>query len=376
VRHSPLVRESSPPHADRQFIIYLMMLVVFGLISLSSATVATGFGEHQDSFYFVTRQILFGLVPGIVLFLITARLDYHIFKKAGWLVYCVALVLLMAVFIPHVGLNLQGSRSWINLGFTTFQPAELAKIALIIIGSYLLADSKRDWRDWQSQLLPVLAVIGLPVALVLLQGDLGTGTIMIVIVAFLLVMGKIPTRYLMTIGLIGLVLVTILIAVKETRRQRIEVFWNPDNHTQDDIGSQIYQSKIAVGSGGFWGLGYGKSRQKFSYLPEVNSDSVFPIIGEELGFVGAVFLITLVILICWRGLRIGTRAPDQFGQFLVAGIIVWIGWQTFLNIGGIIGALPLTGVPLPLVSHGGSAYMMTLAGLGIVVSVSRQSKLP
>jgi cell division protein FtsW len=275
-----------------------------------------------------------------------------------------------------VGLNLQGSRSWINLGFTTFQPAELAKIALIIIGSYLLADSKRDWRDWQSQLLPVLAVIGLPVALVLLQGDLGTGTIMIVIVAFLLVMGKIPTRYLMTIGLIGLVLVTILIAVKETRRQRIEVFWNPDNHTQDDIGSQIYQSKIAVGSGGFWGLGYGKSRQKFSYLPEVNSDSVFPIIGEELGFVGAVFLITLVILICWRGLRIGTRAPDQFGQFLVAGIIVWIGWQTFLNIGGIIGALPLTGVPLPLVSHGGSAYMMTLAGLGIVVSVSRQSKLP
>jgi cell division protein FtsW len=183
---------------------------------------------------------------------------------------------------------------------------------------------------------------------------------MIVIVAFLLVMGKIPTRYLMTIGLIGLVLVTILIAVKETRRQRIEVFWNPDNHTQDDIGSQIYQSKIAVGSGGFWGLGYGKSRQKFSYLPEVNSDSVFPIIGEELGFVGAVFLITLVILICWRGLRIGTRAPDQFGQFLVAGIIVWIGWQTFLNIGGIIGALPLTGVPLPLVSHGGSVYMLML----------------
>lgn len=366
---------ATSPHIDRQFIIYIMILIVFGLICLSSATVATGFtGDHQDSFYFVTRQILFGLVPGIVLFLLTARLDYHVFKKASWLVYGSVIVLLVLVFTP-LGLNLQNSRSWLNLGFTTFQPAEMAKFALVVIVGYLLADTKRNWKDWQSQLLPVLAVIFLPIALVLLQGDLGTAIIMIVMVAILLILAKVPTQYLVVIGLIGLTLVTIMIASAKHRRDRIAVFWSPEQHTTDDIGAQIYQSKIAVGSGGFWGLGYGKSRQKFAYLPEVNSDSVFPIIGEELGFVGVTFLIILVVLICWRGLRIAARSPDQFGQFLAVGMVVWFGWQTFLNIGGIIGALPLTGVPLPLVSHGGSAYMMTMASLGVIVSVSRQSRI-
>ena len=367
-------RESVTPHADRQFIIYLIILVVFGLICLSSATVATGFiGEHHDSFYYVTRQILFGLVPGIVLFLLAARLDYQVFKKGSWLIYSITLFLLLLVFVPHVGVNLQGSRSWINLGFTTFQPAEMAKFALIVISGYLLADTKRNWHDWQSQLVPVLAVIGLPMVLVLLQGDLGTAIIMIVIAGILLILAKVPTQYLIMIGLLGLALVTILIASASHRRERIAVFWNPDKHTDDRIGTQVYQSKIAVGSGGMWGLGYGKSRQKFSYLPEVNSDSVFPIIGEELGFAGTTFLIVLIILICWRGLKIAAHAPDQFGQFLVTGVVVWIGWQTFLNIGGIIGAMPLTGVPLPLVSHGGSAYMMMLGGLGVVVGVSRKS---
>lgn len=371
-----MVHNQVQSHVDRSLILYLIALIVFGLFSLASATVVVGFNStvEQNSFWFVTRQILYGLLPGIVLFLITARLDYHIFKKTGWLLYGFLLVSLVLIFTP-LGVCLKGSCSWLNLGFTTFQPAEAAKFISIVIIGYLLADTKRNWQDWKNQLVPVLAVIGLPIALILLQKDLGTALIILCIVAVLLVLGKVPLRYLMTVGLLSLFLVVVMIAGTEHRRERIMVFWSPEKHTNDDIGFQIFQSKIAVGSGGVWGVGYGNSRQKFSYIPEVNSDSVFPIIGEELGFIGSCFLIGLIILISYRGLKIAAHAPDQFGQFLAAGVVTWFAGQSFLNIGGIIGAIPLTGVPLPLVSHGGSAYMMMLAGFGVLVSVSRQSKL-
>ena len=370
-----MVSERETSRTDRQLVVYLIILVVFGLLSLASATVVAGFNSsEQNSFLFVTRQILYGLVPGTVLFLVAARFDYHIFKKSSWLLYGLLIVFLVLVFSP-LGICLKGACSWLNLGFTTFQPAEAAKFIVIVIMGYLLADNRRNWHDWKNQLIPVLAVIGLPVALVLLQKDLGTALIMIVIVGVLLVLAKVPGQYLLTVGLISALLITVLIAGTAHRRERVMVFWNPEAHTDDDIGLQVTQSKIAVGSGGFWGVGYGKSRQKFSYIPEINSDSVFPIIGEEMGFLGSVFLITLIVLICWRGLKIAAGAPDQFGQFLATGVVVWFGWQSFLNIGGIIGAMPLTGVPLPLVSHGGSAYMMMLAGFGVLVSVSRQSKL-
>lgn len=362
------------PHADRQFIIYLIILIVFGLLSLSSATVAVGYAGEHDRFYYVIRQIALGLIPGIILFILAVRLDYHFFKKVSWLVYGGVVLLLVLVFTP-VGLEINKSRSWLGIGGFTFQPAEAAKFAIVVIMAYLLADTKRNWYDWKNQLIPVLAVIGLPVGLVLLQGDLGTAMIMIVIIGILLILGKVPTPYLLIMGLIGITIVSILIFGVKHRQERVLVFWDPEKYAQKDFGVQVQQSKIAVGSGGLWGRGYGKSRQKFSYLPEVNSDSVFPIIGEELGFVGTTFLVGLIILICWRGLKIAAHAPDQFGQFLVVGVVVWFGWQSFLNIGGIIGALPLTGVPLPLVSHGGSAYMMMLAGLGVIVSVSRQSKV-
>lgn len=367
------MREKSPIKSDHVFLIYILILVVFGFVALISASAPMGYERFQDTYYFVKKQFLYGLLPGLLFFLILARLQYENLKKIAWPVYLLSLALLILVFVPGVGQIINGSRSWIGIGIFHFQPAELAKLGIILIMSALLSQPERDLDDWKNGLLPVLAVIAPAVLLILLQPDIGTLSILVVIIFGLLFLAKVPNKYLLILGLCAAVaFAAIMIASPPYRVQRFTTFLHPELDPQG-VGYHVNQAFLAVGSGGFWGLGLGHSRQKFQYLPEVNADSIYAIIAEELGFIFSAGLVVLILMIGMRGFKIAKEASDEIGRLLVGGIMIWFVWQSFLNIGAMVGAMPLTGVPLLFISHGGSALMTALAAVGVVASVSRNT---
>jgi len=226
--------------------------------------------------------------------------------------------------------------------------------------------------DWRAGLLPVLFFVLPLLVLVLLQPDLGTLSILVMIILAMLYLAEVPRKYLAVMGLIGAVVMAGMIFAAPYRLQRLSTFLHPELDPQG-VGYHINQAFLAVGSGGVWGLGLGHSRQKFQYLPEVSADSIFAVIAEETGFIFSAGLVILILLIGWRGLKIAKKAPDEFSTLLVAGVMVWFVWQSFLNIGAMVGVLPLTGVPLPFVSHGGSAMLVALLAVGMVASVSKHS---
>lgn len=363
-------KQSAP--GDRQLLVYMGILAIFGLVVLMSASAPLGYAKFHDSYFFIKRQILYGLLPGIVLLLITSKINYEWWKKLSWIVYGVIAVFLVLVFINGIGIELNGSRSWLSVGSVSFQPGELAKIAVIIVLAALLTNEKRDWTNWQTSLLPVLAIIAPIPLLIVLQPDVGTLSIIGCTIFFMLYTARVPGVYMTILGLAALLAFIVLVLVAPYRMNRLTTFLHPELDPKG-IGYQINQAFLAVGSGGVFGLGLNQSRQKFQYLPEVHADSIFAIMAEELGFVVSLGFIALILVIGWRGLKIAAGAPDQFSELLVTGIVVWFVWQSFLNIGAMVGALPLTGVPLPLVSHGGSAYMAILAAFGIVMNVSKFS---
>lgn len=360
--------------ADRLFLLYLVILTLFGLAALMSASTPVGYAKFHDAYFFVKRQVLFGLFPGIILFFLLAKLDYHIWYKFGWVLYIFSILLLLGVFLPGIGVTINHSRSWLGIAGHNFQPAEIAKLALALILAILLSDERRDWANWQTSLLPVLAIIAPTLFLVLLQPDVGTLSILGVIVFAALFIAKVPKAYLILLGSAAVIGFIALIIIAPYRAARLTTFLHPELDPQG-VGYQVNQAFLAVGSGGFWGLGFGHSRQKFQYLPEVDADSIFAVIAEENGFLVSTGMVVLILLLSWRGFAIARRAPDAFGYLLVSVIMVWWVWQSFLNIGAMVGALPLTGVPLPFVSHGGSALAAALAAAGIVVNVSRQTHI-
>ncbi len=356
---------------DQKFLLYITVLMVVGLAALMSASGPLGFGKFHDSYFFVKRQIFFGLIPGLVLGYFILKLNLEKLRNLSWVPYLGAVLLLALVFVPGVGLVINGAKSWINIFGYNFQPSEVAKLGLIIFAAYLLSDRKRNLQDWQMGLMPILTLLAPVILLVAVQPDIGTLSIMIVILFFMLLEAKVPKKYLIALGMAALVVFTFMVFLKPYRMQRITIFMHPELDPQG-IGYQINQAFLAVGSGGFWGLGIGQSRQKFQYLPEVNSDSIFAIFAEETGFLFSAGLIVLILLIGLRGLKIAKNTKSEFGRLLVVGIVVWLVWQSFLNIGAMVGALPLTGVPLPFVSHGGSALMAELAAVALILNISRQ----
>lgn len=359
--------------SDRVFLVYILLLLIFGLAALFSASTPVGYAKFGDAYYFVKHQLVFGLLPGVVALLFFSKIGPEFLKKVSWVTYLVSLSVLALVYMPGIGLVLNGSRSWIKLGSFTFQPSELSKLGIVMILAYLLSRKKHDWENWMTSLLPILAVIAPTLVLVLLQ-DLGTFSILIASVFAMLFVAKIPSKYLLVLGLVGVISFVSLIFAAPYRAKRITTFLHPELDPKG-IGYQMNQAFLAVGSGGFWGLGFGHSRQKFQYLPEVSADTIFAVVAEENGFLVSAGVVLLILLIVWRGLKIAKGCHDEYSSLLVSGIVVWFGWQSFLNIGAVVGALPLTGVPLPFVSHGGSALVMILAASGIVLSASKRTNL-
>jgi len=348
------------------------VIVLLGLVFLSSASAPLAYSQHGDAYFFVKNQILKGLLPGLVLFFFFCRFDYQKLKKLAFPFLIGTIVLLLLVFIPGIG-SQSGTfaRSWINIGGFSIQPSEIVKLTfLIYLAAWLEKRNEKKVKDIRYGLLPFLALLGTVAVLIVLQPDIGTLSIIIVtsIVVYFVGGGKIS--HLFGLGVVGVLGAFGAIKFSQHIRERFTVFLHPEIDPAG-IGYHLKQAILAVGSGGFFGLGLGHSRQKFLYLPEVAGDSIFPVIAEEVGFFFSVLFIILFLALAWRGIKLAQETPDRFGRLLVVGIVVWIIFQFFINIGGMIGIMPMTGVPLPFVSYGGTAMMILLAAAGVMVNISK-----
>lgn len=346
-------------------------LVLFGLVMLSSAGSVLGFQRFDDSNFFLKRQLV-SVAIGVVAMFITLRIDYHLWHKWAIPLFVVLAGLLVAVFIPGLGIESLGAFRWINLGVFVLQPSEIAKLIMVIYLAAWLDRRESELRQARSTLLPFLITVGLVAGLVLMEPDLGTTTIIVAIAMVLYFAAGAPWKYILGVLGAGMTFVLLLIKIEPYRAQRFTVFLNPDLDPLG-IGYHINQALLAIGSGGWLGLGLGHSRQKFNYLPEPAGDSIFAVTAEELGFIFVTFFIAVWAFFIFRGLRVAQHAPDRFGQLVAIGIMTWLGLQAFLNIGALSGILPLTGIPLPFLSHGGSAIIANLAAIGILLNISRQT---
>jgi cell division protein FtsW len=361
--------------ADYILLTYFLVLVVFGLVALTSASIALGQARFDDSYFYVKRQILYGFLPGIVAFLFLAKFEYRRLKRLAWPIYLFCLALLVLVFIPGIGSAAGTStNSWLVLVGHSFQPSELAKLGLISFLSLYLSSMGNRISDLKTGFIPALFVGMVPLFLVVLQPDIGTVSIMFSVVFAMLFFAGAKLWHLGALAAIGIFGLILMVVMAPYRAARLTTFLHPELDTQG-VGYHINQAFLAVGSGGFLGLGLGHSRQKFQYLPEVHADSIFAVIAEEMGFLFSTAFVLLLVLIANRSLKIAKHAPDQFGKLLLCGIIVWFISQSFLNIGAMVGLMPLTGVPLPFVSHGGTALLVSMAAVGILINVSKHSNV-
>ncbi|MBT3538965.1 putative lipid II flippase FtsW [Candidatus Parcubacteria bacterium] len=359
--------------SDYTLLTYFVVLILFGLLVLSSAGVSVGIERFQDPYFFIKRQLLLGLLPGVILFLIAAKIDYHVWKKYALPIFIAGLILLILPFIPGIGsTHGTGARSWIVLGGNSFQPAEAIKLGMIIFMAAFLSNMGKQIYDLKHGFLVALGVGLIPIVMVIAQPDIGTTFILFSILIFLLFFANAKFSHLSALGLVAIIAFILMIIAAPYRAQRLTTFLHPELDPQGQ-GYQINQAFLAIGSGGVFGLGLGHSRQKFQYLPEVHADSIFAIASEEFGIVIIGLFLALLVLITLRVLHIAKHSPDSFGRLLVAGIISWFIIQSLLNIGAMVGLLPLTGVPLPFVSHGGSALMIGMVGMGIIINVSKYS---
>lgn len=370
----PQKRQKSILHSpDWTFIILVWVIVAFGLIILASAGVSVGYENYKDPNYFWKQQILFGALPGICIFIFTFLVDYHIWQKYSKYLFAVSVILLILVFAPSLKMEHGGASRWLKIGGFSFQPSELIKLTFLFFLADWLANIQTKASDFKHHFLPFFAILSAVVGLILLQPDMGTACIVVAIglISYFLANGNL--FYLSGFSLFGAVLFFILIKSEGYRMKRLMTFLHPELDPLG-IGYHINQAILAVGSGGIFGRGYGQSRQKFMYLPEVVSDSIFAIIAEELGFISVVALILLFFAFFWRGFKIGEYAPDLFGKLLAIGISSWIIFQFLINICSMIGLVPMTGIPLPFISYGRSSLLVLMAGTGIVANISKQTK--
>lgn len=349
----------------------ILVLVVFGLVILSSAGVIEGQKRFDSPYYYVKHQILLGVLPGLALMFIFSRIDYRFWRKLAFPILFVALTLLILVLLPSVGLALKGARSWIAFKGFTFQPAETLKFALIIYLAAWFGIKEGRIKHWTYGALPFIVVMALVGLLLALQPDVGTLGIVIAIAAGVYFVAGAPVKHIAIVVALALVAISAFVMTSTYRLDRIKAALNPVNDPRDSS-YQLNQSLIAIGSGGMLGVGFGHSRQKLGFLPETIGDSIFPIIAEELGFVGATATVGLFVLLAIFLTQTARNAPDKFGQLLVTGMEIWIMTQAFINIGGATGIIPLTGLPLPFISYGGTALVALLGGLGIVLNIAKR----
>jgi cell division protein FtsW len=373
----PGARPTTAPSARRDRAVTVLLLstaalTLLGLVMVLSASSVSSYARYGSSFLFFTRQVAYAAVGSVGLWVVT-RIPYRTWERLCVPLLGITLILLILVLHPAAGTVAGGSARWLQVGPVTVQPSELAKLAVVAFGAALLARRWRRLHDLRALLLPLGPVVGLVAGLILLQPDMGTALIVVAALVVLLFAAGARIKHLF-VGTLGLGTLGFgLMYVEGYRWARFTSFLDPWADPQGS-GYQTIQSIIALVGGGPFGVGLGASRQKWLYVPNAHTDFIYAILGEELGLVGAIGVLVLFGLLIWAGVRIAMRAPDAFGRLLAAGIVGWLGVQTLVNLGAVTGLLPITGVPLPLVSFGGSSLVVTLVAIGILVSIGRSSR--
>ena len=356
---------------DLGIVILVLILCLFGIIMVFSASYYVSINEDGNPYSYLKKQLMW-FAMGFVTMVLFSRIDYHLWGRFWMLFYLVGLLLLVAVLIPHVGININGATRWIGVGPITIMPGEIAKITLIFYISGLLAKSPDLTNDLWG-VFGIVAVTGVYAALILKQPNMSTAATVVLIAGGMMLVAGTKIWQLLILAGGGFAAGVALIFSSEYRHDRFLSFLDP---FEDSLGNgfQAAQSLLALGTGGFTGLGLGNSVQKYLYLPEPQNDFITAIIGEELGFVGIIVLMGVYVLLLWRGCKAAMNAKDYYGMMLASGITIMIGIQVAINIAVVTSSMPPTGVILPFVSYGGNALMLLMGLMGILWNVTRQSE--
>jgi cell division protein FtsW len=357
---------------DRVLLLTTFALMGIGLIMLYSSSSIMAQQRFDDSMYFVKKQILFALF-GLAVLIFSKNLPYGLYRRFVYVILALSVVSLIIVLLPQVGHRVGGARRWLRFGPISIQPAEFAKLALVIYISYSLSKKKGRVQELSVGYVPHLIVSGVLIGLVVMQPDLGTAITFAVLAFLLLFVAGVRLRYLLATGLGLIPLLALAIAQKGYRWERLMAFLNPWRDPSD-TSFQLLHSLLALGSGGPLGVGLGSGQQKLFYLPEPHTDFILAVIGEETGMVGVSIVLLLYALLTFRGMKISLQAPDRFGTYLAFGLSLTIGLQAFINSAVVMGLLPTKGLPLPLISYGGSSLITNLAAIGILMNISTYAK--
>ncbi|HEX4867814.1 MAG TPA: putative lipid II flippase FtsW [Acidimicrobiales bacterium] len=376
-RRHPTARPVAPPRVSKTFVGLLAVVAtlnLLGLVMVLSASSVSSLDTYGSSWYVVMRQAMW-MAIGVAGCIAVMRVDYHRWRRLALPALGLSGILLALVLVPGIGTSANGATRWIGYGPLTLQPSELAKLTVLVFVADLLARRAAWMSDARVTLVPVLVVFGTTGLLLMLQPNLGTTLVLGAIVLSVLYVAGTPLAPLGALSAAGALLATVLALAAPYRRARVMAFLDPWKDYQD-TGYQTIQSLVGIASGGITGTGLGQSRAKWGFLPYAHTDFIFAIIGEELGLVGALVVVALFVAFCVLGARAALLAPDRFGMLLAAGVTTWFGVQAFINIGAVIGILPITGVPLPFVSYGGTSLMINLVAAGLLLNVARQGQPP
>ncbi len=347
------------------------MLVITGLLAVYTTSFAFSYIEFGKTNYLFMRQAIFALV-GVSALVFFMRFDYRRLRTLSIIMIVGALLALIAVLLPGIGGSRNGSTRWLEFGPLSVQPSEFAKLALIIYISAWLATRGDQIKKFSLGLLPFVLILGVIGGLVMAQPDMGTTIIILLVASTLFFVAGAPLSHLALLVIVGGLISWGVVVTREYQMERLTTFMSPEADPQG-AGFQVIQLLIALGSGGPFGLGWGESRQKFYYVPGAHTDGVFAILGEEIGFIGLLAILALFGFLLYRVLRVTIRSRDTFGQLLGIGMISWIAYQALINIGSVTRTIPLTGIPVPFLSYGGSSLVALMAGIGILLNLSRHT---
>lgn len=357
---------------DYGLLIVVFILLAFGLVMVLSASAPYSLRTEGDSYFYAKKQLKFAIL-GIIIMLLVSNVDYRLYKgRIADIAMIGATLLLVAVLIPGVGVTRNDATRWLGIGSLQFQPSELMKIALIIFLSSKIAKKPGKIKSFWTGLVPCLVLVGIIAVLLLLEPHMSATMIIAVIAVAIIFAAGAKMSHLVPIGMLGVVGAFFLAKMEEYRWKRIIIFLDPWQDAQGD-GWQIIQSLYAIGSGGLFGVGIGKSVQKYMYIPEPHNDFIFAILAEELGLAGVLLVMLLFGFFIWRGITIALKAPDMFGSLVAVGITTMIGIQAVFSMAVVSSSMPVTGIPLPFFSYGGTSLIMLLASVGILLNISRHA---
>jgi cell division protein FtsW len=352
-----------------------LFLVAFGLVMVLSSSAVESFSQNDGNFFSsFQRQGLYALI-GVPLMLVASRMPLAFWKRWAWIAIVGAMVLQLLVFVPGIGWGFQGNQNWIKIAGFTAQPSELVKLGLVLWVAWIITAKGRLMNEWKHVLVPIGPVAGLAIGLVLLGADLGTALVMIFIVLGCLFYGGIRLRIIGVAILVGSLVAFVLTRSSVSRTQRIDAWLNGCTSQADQLKLcwQTVHGWWGIASGGVFGSGLGQSKVKWKWLPEADNDFIFAIIGDELGLIGAVLVLALFVVLTIAFIRIARSSVDPFAKVVTSGVMIWVVGQAFVNIAVVLGLLPVLGVPLPLISAGGSSLIVTLLGIGVVLSFARHA---